>query len=297
MELSQKVIGSLIGVALFWSCQTSVKTEQITENPVKKDTIFSTDFTKMGEFTDGIEGPAIDSKGNLYVVNYQKQGTIGKVDANGEVELYLTLPEGSIGNSIQLDEADTMFVADYSGHTVYKISPSLAIDTLVHEFLFNQPNDIARATNGNIYASDPNWKESTGQLWLIKNGQAILQEKQMGTTNGIVLSLDEQKLFVNESVQRNVWVYAVNEDGGVSDKKLFYHFDNHGMDGMKIDKNGNLCIARYGAGVISVLSPEGELVNEYKLKGDFPTNLVFSKDQKSIFVTMQQRKGLERIDL
>ena len=297
MELSQKIIGSLIGFAFLFSCESSISTVKPTEVPSTKHTIFSTDFTPMGEFTDGIEGPAIDSKGMLYVVNYQKQGTIGQIDDKGQCSIYLTLPEGSIGNSIQFDEADNMYVADYQGHVIYKISPEFTVDSLVYEPLFNQPNDIALAKNGNVYASDPNWGESTGNLWLIKNGKSFLQEKNMGTTNGVVLSLDEKKLYVNESAQRNVWVYSVNQDGSLTDKTLFHHFKDHGMDGMKIDKNDNLYIARYCAGLIAVISPKGELLDEYPLQGDLPTNLVFSKNQKTIFVTMQKRKGIEKIEL
>ena len=36
-------------------------------------------LTPSGEYTSGIEGPAVDAKGTLYVVNFQRQGTIGKL--------------------------------------------------------------------------------------------------------------------------------------------------------------------------------------------------------------------------
>ncbi len=290
MELPQKIIGTLIVLCLFYSCKTP---EKHTEQKV----ILSTDFTEMGVFTDGIEGPAINSKGELFIVNFEKQGTIGFVNQKGKCAVYLTLPKGSTGNSIRFDATDTMYVADYSGHVIYKIAPDKTIDTLVYHPGFTQPNDIALASNGNVYASDPKWADGTGQLWLVRNGKAILQEKNMGTTNGIELSLDEKKLYVNESVQRKVWEYSVGQDGVLSNKKLFHQFKDFGMDGMKMDNKGNLYIARYGAGVIAVLSPKGELKKEYKLKGQHPTNLVFSKDQKTVFVTMQKRKGVEKIAL
>ena len=69
------------------------------------------------------------------------------------------------------------------------------------------------------------------------------------------------------------------------------------MDGMKMDAKGNLHIARYAAGEIAVLSPEGKLIKSYPLQGQHPTNLVFSKDGKRIFVTMQKRKGVEVIEV
>lgn len=41
----------------------------------------SRQVTPSGEYTPGIEGPAIDAGGNLFVVNFQRQGTIGKLRA------------------------------------------------------------------------------------------------------------------------------------------------------------------------------------------------------------------------
>ena len=37
-------------------------------------------FTPSGEYTFGIEGPAVDADGNLYVVNFRRQGRKGKID-------------------------------------------------------------------------------------------------------------------------------------------------------------------------------------------------------------------------
>ena len=34
----------------------------------------STDFTKEGLFTAGIEGPAVDSDNHLFAVNFEKEG-------------------------------------------------------------------------------------------------------------------------------------------------------------------------------------------------------------------------------
>src|SRR5690242_8815659 len=79
------------------------------------------DFTAENLFTNNIEGPAFDKQGNLYVVNFQKDGTIGMVKADGSVELFVTLPEGSTANAIQFDSKGTMYLADYTGHNVLKV--------------------------------------------------------------------------------------------------------------------------------------------------------------------------------
>ena len=51
-------------------------------------------ITPAGEYTFGIEGPAVDAQGNLYVVNFGKPGTIGKLPAGAsQSELFAELPE------------------------------------------------------------------------------------------------------------------------------------------------------------------------------------------------------------
>ncbi|HEY0740501.1 MAG TPA: SMP-30/gluconolactonase/LRE family protein [Chryseosolibacter sp.] len=257
----------------------------------------SVDHTAENLFSTNIEGPAFDKNGNLYVVNFQKDGTIGLVKPDGKVELYVTLPEGSIANSIQMDSKGCMFLADFTGHNVLKLDPKTKKVTVhSHNDKFNQPNDLCINKKDQLFASDPNWKESTGQLWRIDpDGKSTLLVDGMGTTNGIELSPDEKTLYVNESVQRKVWAFDVDEAGYISNKRLFAEFPDHGFDGMKCDKQGNLYITRYGKGTIVVLSPEGKQLKEVTLKGKNCSNLVFGgKDGKTIFVTLQDRKGMEK---
>jgi hypothetical protein len=52
----------------------------IAASAVAQDAPFqSRQVTPSGEYTFGIEGPAVDRQGNLYVVNFAKPGTIGKL--------------------------------------------------------------------------------------------------------------------------------------------------------------------------------------------------------------------------
>lgn len=257
----------------------------------------SVDHTAENLFSTNIEGPAFDKKGNLYVVNFQKDGTIGHVKPDGSVELYVTLPEGSTANSIQIDSKNCMYLADFTGHNVLKLDPKTKIISVhAHNDKFNQPNDLCINKKDQLFASDPNWKESTGQLWRIDpDGKTTLLASGMGTTNGIELSPDEKTLYVNESVQRKVWAFDVDGAGNLSNKRLFAEFPDYGFDGMKCDKKGNLYITRYGKGTIAVLSPEGKQLKEIQLKGKNCSNLVFGgKNGKTIFVTLQDRKGMEK---
>jgi len=263
----------------------------------KKGLYEATDLTQENMFSQNIEGPNFDKDGNLYVVNFQQDGTIGKINTNdGTGEIFVTLPEGSIANSIVFNSEGNMLLADFKGHNVLQVDmQTKKISVYVSTKQFNQPNDFCINSKGQLFASDPNWKEQNGQLWRIdEGGHPVLVEHHMGTTNGIALSPDEKILYVNESIQRKIWKYDIDERGNLSNKRLFAEFPDFGFDGMKCDKKGNLYVCRHGKGVIAVLSPKGQLVREVALKGKLCSNLVFGgKDKKTVYVTLQDRKCIE----
>ena len=253
------------------------------------------DLTAENLFSENIEGPNVDQKGNLFVVNYLRDGTIGQVKKSGNVELFVTLPEGSIGNSIMFDSIGDFLVADWKGHNILKVNKkNKAISVFAHSDLFNQPNDLTINHAGQLFASDPNWKNGTGKLWRIdQNGSVTLLNDEMGTTNGIELSPDEKILYVNESVQRKIWAFDLR-NGNISNKRLLIEFPDFGLDGMKCDQAGNLYVARHGKGVIAVISSQGQVLREIALKGKKVSNLIFGgKDGKTCYATLQDRKCVE----
>ncbi len=259
----------------------------------------STDFTKEHEFAIGIEGSAVDHSGNLYVLNLHKDGNVARIHPDGSAELFVELPAGSTPNGTRFHSDGSMLLADYTGHNILRVDMKThAVTVWAHESKMNQPNDLAITRNNTIFASDPNWGNNTGNLWRISSDRKVtLVEANMGTTNGIEVSPDERYLYVNESIQRRVWRYEVHPDGSVGGKKLFAQFFDFGMDGMRCDRHGNLYIARYGKGTVVELSPEGKPVREIRLKGKNPTNLTFSKDYKTVYVTIQDRGMVEKFSV
>ena len=262
----------------------------------------SKSFTEPGGFTYGIEGPACDAKGNLYAVNYARQHTIGKVTPKGECSIFVELPNGSIGNGIRFNRAGYMLIADYTNHNILKVDmKTREITVYAHESTMNQPNDIAIGANDIVYASDPNWAKSTGQIWRIDtDGAVTLLEANMGTTNGIEVSPDEKTLYVNESVQRNIWAYDLSPNGEVSNKRLLIQFPDFGMDGMRCDVAGNIYVTRHGKGTVAKVSPQGEVLLEIQLTGKQCTNVAFGgPDGRTCYVTVADKGNIEyfRTDL
>ncbi|MDQ6478266.1 SMP-30/gluconolactonase/LRE family protein [Dyadobacter sp. LHD-138] len=253
-------------------------------------------FSAEGEFTANCEGPAVDSEGNIYAVNFARDGTIAQMNRRGKSGFFVTLPKGSTGNGIRFADKNTFYVADFTGHNVLKVDMiTKNVTVFANEPRMNQPNDLAITKSGHIFCSDPNWKEGTGQIWHVSPaGKTRLVAEKMGTTNGIDISPDEKTLYVNESVQRNVWAFDLASDGTLSNKRLIHTFADGGMDGMRCDIHGNLYIARHGKGEVAVLSPAGKVIHTIPTIGKKVSNICFGgKNGKTCYITLQDRGCLE----
>ncbi|MEJ7692791.1 SMP-30/gluconolactonase/LRE family protein [Daejeonella sp.] len=266
----------------------------------KSELFKSSTFTPLKSFPSGVEGPAVSASGTIYAVNFGKQGTIGQITPGGDASLFVSLPVGSIGNGIRFNSKGEMFIADYTKHNILKVNMlTKEVSVFAHNPKMSQPNDIAIDSKDRFYASDPNWKGSAGRIWRIdSNGQSKLLDT-MGTANGIEVSPDDKLLYVNESVQRKVWVYDLSKDGNVSNKRLFHEFPDFGMDGMRCDIDGNLYISRHGKGTVVKLSPAGKVLKEVTLIGKLPSNVAFGgTDGRTMYVTLQDQGNLEsfRVD-
>ena len=252
-------------------------------------------LTPEGSFTEGIEGPATDAHGNVYAVNYARQHTIGKTAPDGKSEVFVELTNGSVGNGIRFDRAGQMYVADYTNHNVLRIDPKTRkVAVFAHEPRMNQPNDLAIGPDGTLYASDPNWKASTGQLWRVdRSGKITLLAEGMGTTNGIEVSPDGKTLYVNESVQRNIWAFDLTPEHTLANKRLLIQFPDFGFDGMRADVDGNLYVTRHGKGTVVKVSPAGKVLKEIDVLGAKPSNLCFGGvDGRTVYVTEVDHRRL-----
>jgi len=255
----------------------------------------ATPFTAERSFTGEIEGPAVDRAGNVYAVSFAKKNTIGRVTPDGKAELFIEMPGTSLANGIRIAKDGMLYVADYTGHNILKIDPATRqVSVFAHEPKMNQPNDLAMGKDGTLWASDPDWKNGTGQLWRIgTDGKVTRVAEGMGTTNGIELSPNGKYLYVNESVQRKVWRFRVMPDGSLAEKRLLIEFPDFSMDGMRVDRKGNLFISRHGKGTVAMVSPEGKVIREIDTLGKKPSNVAFGgKDGKTVYVTEMEKGRL-----
>jgi sugar lactone lactonase YvrE len=298
-RLAKRVATCLIACAVFLTGRSHA-----AEDPL----FVSKRITPEGEYTPGIEGPAVDPSGNLYVVNFQQNGSIGKVAPGApRSELFTLLPPGSIGNGIRFDRQGRMYVADFKKHNIWVIERGETTPRVYfHSDRFNQPNDLAIAADGTLYASDPRFASpSGGQIWRITRGadgkgrgEVMSTTRQLGVTNGIDLSPDGTTLYVSESNSRQVWAYRLDGDKLLA-PRLVRGFADFEVDGLRTDIDGRIYLARLSAGKIAIIAANGTLEREVPLGGKQPTNLTFGgPGGKTVFVTQKEGRFIEafRVD-
>ena len=262
----------------------------------------SKQLTPRMEYTEGIEGPAVDASGNLYAVNLKVKGDIGRLRPGAaRSEQFARLPRGSVGNGIRFDREGRMYVADYKAHKIFVFGPGRTEpETFFQSRNFAQPNDLAVGADGAIYASDPDFKSGGGKVWRIERGPEgkaagapMISVRKMAIPNGIDLSVDGNILYVSESSRREIWAYRI--DGRkLIDPKLIIRFDAGELDGLRTDIEGRIYVARLGVGKIAVVSPGGALLREIALLGKNPTNLTFGgTDGRTVYVTQKDGRFIE----
>src|SRR4051812_11812425 len=253
------------------------------------ETLFESHRLTPPEY-DGIEGPAVDPSSALYVVNFKRKGTIGRLlPGASRSELFASLPKGSTGNGIRFDRKGRMYVADYTGHMVFVLEPGTREPRPYARPGFNQPNDLAIAANGTLYASDP--KRGRGRIWRITRepdgtGRATVMrsDRPMGRTNGLDLSPDGGTLFVGESNTFELWAYRI-EGGRLVAPRRVRKFSAD-LDGLRTNVDGEIYAARVDSGTVDILKPDGRVVRRVRLTGKHPTNLTFGgPDGRTVFVT------------
>ena len=251
----------------------------------------------VADLGGGPNGAAIGPDGHCYVCNnggFEWELSLGKKGMRP-----ISQSKNYIGGSIQKVNLST---GQYS--TLYTECNGAAL---------KGPNDIVFDKNGNFWFTDLGKVRKRNMdrgaiYWAKSDGSEIKEVIQpFMTPNGIGLSPDEQTLYVAETEGGKLYSYKIINEGQV-EKITFPESINGGkllnieggikrFDSLALEENGNICVATLINGGISVISPEGNLVEFVKFDDPYITNICFgSQNLKTAYITASFEGLLLEVD-
>ena len=260
------------------------------------------------------EGPAVGPDGLVYfsdITNSARSGMqaghIWRYDPSTGKTTVFRSPSG-MANGIIFDSEGRMVVAegaDFGGRCVVRTNmttgKSEIIAGLFNGRSFNAPNDLAIDEQGRIYFTDPRYfghepveQPVLGVYRIDPDGSVSLIISDAGMPNGILVSPDQKKLYIasvdypTKFALHALLAYDLLEDGSVGPRRVVVDFaPDIGPDGMAIDVDGNLYLARPAKTPgIYVYSPDGQELGLIPTPY-LPTNAAFGRGptRKTLYIT------------
>ena len=254
-----------------------------------------------GDFTF-TEGPAADADGNVYFTDIPNN-RIHKWSTEGKLS---TFREDSGGaNGLFFDKCGTLYVCEGGRRQVVSIDKDGKVTVLADKYKdkkLNSPNDLWPDQKGGIYFTDPrygnrdNMEQDGENVYYISPDRKgiICVIDDMVKPNGIIGTPDGKLLYVTDHGGDKTFVYDINPDGTLSNKKLFAP---ESSDGMTIDNEGNIYLTSMPKRTltdydttknpVTVYDSTGKLVEKIMIP-ERPANVCFGgKDKRTLFITAQ----------
>lgn len=278
-----------------------------------------------GEFT---EGPAASELDGCIYFSDIGDSILRYRMATGDVEVFRQ-PSGK-ANGLMFDGSRRLYAcegANGGNRRVTVTERDGTVRTLADNYQgqrLNSPNDLFVDSHHRVWFTDPRYVgdeprelDFEGVFVIEPDKELRLVTKEVSKPNGILVSPDHTRLYVADSSgdpqgNHHLVMFRLAKDGSVGDKRVLFDFgpDRRGIDGMTLDRDGNL-YATAGRGEhagIYVFGPEGEHLAQIPLPGA-PTNCAFGTGDQSrtLYITGalgegypasgQGSHGLMRIEL
>jgi gluconolactonase len=238
-----------------------------------------------------IEGPVwIGSRGVLFFSDNAPPGSERIWSIAPPFTTPVEFMPSSGSNGLAVDNQDQLLLADQRDRRITRVdSGSAAVLGDVLASGNHTPNDLVLRSDENLYFTDPQ-SGGRGLYRLSPVGQLDgpftqgQTDNAPGAPNGVVLSPDENSLYVGDVQQNFVARFALLADGAIDTEsgEVFTRTQGDTVDGMAVDCAGNLYVGtRTG---VEVYSPDATLL------GTVPTgessNATFGgADRRTLFVT------------
>lgn len=245
------------------------------------------------------EGPSFSAQGVLHFVDWDA-GNVYRLTQEGSLSVFVHT--GGVPTGSRFHPDGRLFVAD-GDLGILALSPDGEMTVVAAEWQgvkFRGPNDLVFAPSGDLYFSDPKGSDSEhpiGNIFLLRVGGEV--ERFAGGfqfPNGVAMSLDGRSLYLAETYPNWILRFELDDLGHEKSRQVFARLEGGlGPDGMVFGSDGNLYVAHFGKGVVAVIDPQGEVINELPVGGKNPTNLAFWRN--TLYVTEVEKHQVVRLEL
>lgn len=237
------------------------------------------------------EGPAADAFGNVYFTDQPNDKIYVWNWKTNQIEEFLD--KTGRANGTFFDQKGNLLTCSDENGEIWKINEDGVAEVLTTSFegkRLNGPNDLWVDENNGIYFTDPlyvrdywkNFKQEIPEknLYYRNSDGKIIKLDTFTQPNGIVGSQKLKKLYVSDIDANKTYVYDIQGDGKLTNKKLFC---NLGSDGMTLDNLGNLYLTGKG---VTVFNKNGEQIHHISVPENWTANVTFGGENFStLFVT------------
>src|SRR5438477_395548 len=139
------------------------------------------------------------------------------------------------------------------------------------------------------------------------DGRKELVAQVPGRPNGVALSPDEKKVYVAETPTARIWSYDIVAGGEIKPVETLYRNEKgvclaglggyQMFDSLALEASGNICVATLIKGAISVIAPDGTIVEQVPTGDRVTTNIAFGGPElKTAYITLSGKGQLVAID-
>jgi gluconolactonase len=250
----------------------------------------------VAEIPGGPNGAALGPDGKIYICN---NGGFGWLPSRGTMMPGAPSASEYIGGSIQRVDLATGKL-----ETLF---------TKCGEHPLKGPNDLVFDQHGGLWFTDLGKRRArdmdVGAFYYIKPGMKEIVEGVFGMmpANGIGLSPDENTVYVAETPTARLWAFDLSAPGEVKPRDVIYRGERgkpiaglggyQMFDSLAVEASGNICVATLISGCISVIAPDGAVVEQVPTGDRVTTNIAFGGPElKTAYVTLSGKGELVAMD-
>jgi gluconolactonase len=244
--------------------------------------------TRLGPAAGGPNGLAAGPDGALYLCN------------NGG-SLYLP------GHFMGMGPAP-----DYKGGTVERVDPRTGERRVLYAECdgnrLSAPNDLVFDRQGGFWFTDlgkryARHRDHGGVYYALPDGSSIREVAfPILSPNGVGLSPDERTLYVADTEPARLWAFDIEAPGELRKKPWpaahggrsiaglpgFQRFDS-----LAVTASGNIAVATLETGFITVIAPDGKVLDQVRMPDSHPTNICFGgEDMRTAWITLSAKGDL-----